>query len=1042
MLLSRMQTLLELFREPGAAYRGKPFWSWNGDLEEDELLRQIGVMQEMGMGGFFMHSRTGLITEYLGEKWFELTNACAAEAERRGLEAWLYDEDRWPSGTAGGLVTQNPQFRARFVSLRPVNGSEFLWSENVFAAFSCELEGLAFSHCKRLFPHSPSAAYHEKTVLAFYIEEMEASSFYNGFTYVDTMQRAATDEYLRLTHEAYKERCGQHLSRSIKGIFTDEPHRGPVMAGFGISNANKLWMAPWTPELPARFEERFGCDLIEQLPSLFLQPEGRPISPVKWHYMELTQQLFLDNFARPLFDWCQNNDLLLTGHVLHEDTLTSQATMQGSLMRFYEAMHLPGIDILAEGNRSYWAAKQLSSAARQLGQKWLLSELYGCTGWQMSFESHKAVGDWQALFGINVRCHHLSWYTMEGEAKRDYPASIFYQSAWWREYHHVETYYARLGLMLSQGKPCCDVLIINPIESLWCQIRAGWVHSLSPQDEAVRSLEQGYQELFFWLAGAHIDFDYGDEEMMSRLSRVERDEESSPILSVGEASYRTIVVGRMTTMRASTLGLLEQFAEMGGQVIFVGEPPAFVEALSSRCAARLAERTLALPWEEEPLVAACQSNLRHRVDIFDAHSGQPLGEVFCQLRDDGERQILVAMNVNTEREFFQAKVRVHGVSKPYVSCWDCLSGQRHAVRCQQGDGFIEWETSFPASGERVFIIGEANAELPPKVELIETRREVCSGPYTFSLHEPNVCVLDMARFQIRNGEWQAETEVLKIDRAVRHELGLPYRAGEMVQPWFRNRSQNGQVAPAHGCVRLAFDFFIEELPEQPVRLALERPELVTVRLNGHLLDNTPGEWWVDNAFHTLGVPAHFFVEGANRLEWEVDFRESVNIEALYLLGNFGVRLEGTRKTLVRLPDSLSAGDVTKQGLPFYGGAITYQLQAPLSSEAHQNVFLELNDWEGACAKVKGADGNEQLIAWQPYRADVTTALQQSETLTLEVILTRRNTFGPLHQIPLRAGAYGPGNFVTEGEAFSSDYVLYPSGLLQEPELWAGRSIGQ
>ncbi len=1030
-----MQTLEELFREPGAAYRGKPFWSWNGDLEKDELLRQIEVMQEMGMGGFFMHSRTGLITEYLGEKWFDLTNACAAEAQKRGLEAWLYDEDRWPSGTAGGLVTQNPQFRARFISLRPIPGNDFLWNDDLFAAFSCELEGLSFSHCERIFPDTPHGAYADKTVLAFSIEPMQESSFYNGFTYVDTMQRAATDEYIRLTHEAYKQHCGDHLSRSIKGIFTDEPHRGPVMAGFGISNPNRLWMAPWTPQLFARFEERFGSDLIEQLPALFLWPEGQTICPVKWQYMELTQQLFLENYARPLFDWCQNNDLLLTGHVLHEDTLTSQATMQGALMRFYEFMHFPGIDILAESNRSYWAAKQLSSAARQLGQKWLLSELYGCTGWQMSFESHKAVGDWQALFGINIRCHHLSWYTMEGEAKRDYPASIFYQSAWWREYHHVETYYARLGALLSHGDPCCDVLVLSPIESLWCQIHAGWVQGLSPQDEAVRLIEQGYQELFFWLVGAHIDFDYGDEEMMTRLCKAECDAEGVPVLRVGQASYRTVVVGRMTTIRASTLQLLEEFAAVGGQVVFVGAPPVHVDAAPSDHALQLATRNTALPWEELPLVAACQRTLRNRVDIVDGATGKPLGEVFCQLRDDGERKILVAMNINTAREFPRALMRIYGVATPTLSEWNCLSGTQYGVSVRSGDGFIEWETSFPASGERVFVVGKQEQELPAQEHFIEVERTSCDGPFAYSLNEPNVCVLDMARFRIEEGEWQAEAEILKVDRAVRHAFGAPFRSGDMVQPWFRNRTQSGKSH--HGCVRLAFEFFIEELPEAPIQLALERPEFVALRLNGQRLDAVPHGWWVDNAFHLLNVPAHLFVEGTNVLEWEVDFHEGINIEALYLLGNFGVRVEGTCKTLASLPATLNVGDVTAQGLPFYGGAITYHLPVPLQPSPEQKAFLELTEWEGACAKVNTADGSEQLIAWQPYRADVTEGAREGATIDLEVILTRRNTFGPLHQIPLRAGSYGPANFITEGDAFSSDYMLYPSGLLSEPELWLG-----
>jgi len=67
-------------------------WLMNAKLEKDELLRQLPVFKEMGMSGVCMHSRTGLATEYLGEEWFELINTCADEAERLGLEAWLYDE--------------------------------------------------------------------------------------------------------------------------------------------------------------------------------------------------------------------------------------------------------------------------------------------------------------------------------------------------------------------------------------------------------------------------------------------------------------------------------------------------------------------------------------------------------------------------------------------------------------------------------------------------------------------------------------------------------------------------------------------------------------------------------------------------------------------------------------------------------------------------------------------------------------------------------------------------------------------------------------
>ncbi|NQT91763.1 MAG: hypothetical protein HQ559_03305, partial [Lentisphaerae bacterium] len=99
---------LDHFASPGAEFRGKPFWAWNGKMDPSELRRQVRVMQRMGLGGFFMHSRVGLATPYLSDEWFECVRACVDEAKGLGMEAWLYDEDRWPSGAAGGLVTQNP----------------------------------------------------------------------------------------------------------------------------------------------------------------------------------------------------------------------------------------------------------------------------------------------------------------------------------------------------------------------------------------------------------------------------------------------------------------------------------------------------------------------------------------------------------------------------------------------------------------------------------------------------------------------------------------------------------------------------------------------------------------------------------------------------------------------------------------------------------------------------------------------------------------------------------------------------------------------
>ena len=118
----------EEFRSPGKEYRGAPFWAWNGALDREELLRQVGCFREMGFGGFHMHVRSGLSTPYMSEEFLDLVEACADEAERRDMLAWLYDEDRWPSGFAGGLVTrEHPEYRRRWLvlSAAPVPGRAY-----------------------------------------------------------------------------------------------------------------------------------------------------------------------------------------------------------------------------------------------------------------------------------------------------------------------------------------------------------------------------------------------------------------------------------------------------------------------------------------------------------------------------------------------------------------------------------------------------------------------------------------------------------------------------------------------------------------------------------------------------------------------------------------------------------------------------------------------------------------------------------------------------------------------------------------------------
>lgn len=107
-----------LFQAPTAAYRGSPFWAWNAALSVPELLAQIDAFAAMGFGGFHMHSRVGLDTTYMGSDFMQAVQACVGAARDKGMLAYLYDEDRWPSGAAGGVVTKDrPEYGAKHLLL-------------------------------------------------------------------------------------------------------------------------------------------------------------------------------------------------------------------------------------------------------------------------------------------------------------------------------------------------------------------------------------------------------------------------------------------------------------------------------------------------------------------------------------------------------------------------------------------------------------------------------------------------------------------------------------------------------------------------------------------------------------------------------------------------------------------------------------------------------------------------------------------------------------------------------------------------------------
>ena len=110
--------MLKGFSKGLNSLRPVPFWSWNDKLNKEELFSQMQKMRDAGYGGFFMHSRVGLVTEYMSEEWLNLVRFCAEKSEELEQDAYLYDEDMWPSGYASGEVPAlSDEFKERALVL-------------------------------------------------------------------------------------------------------------------------------------------------------------------------------------------------------------------------------------------------------------------------------------------------------------------------------------------------------------------------------------------------------------------------------------------------------------------------------------------------------------------------------------------------------------------------------------------------------------------------------------------------------------------------------------------------------------------------------------------------------------------------------------------------------------------------------------------------------------------------------------------------------------------------------------------------------------
>jgi len=696
---------------------------------------------------------------------------------------------------------------------------------------------------------------------------------------------------------------------------------------------------------------------------------------------------------------------MLTGHMLAEPYLQCQSLYLGEAMRAYRSFQLPGMDMLCN-NTEFTTAKQVQSAVHQYGREGMLSELYGVTGWDFDFRGHKFQGDWQAALGVTVRVHHLFWVSMKGEAKRDYPASIGYQSPWWQEYAAIEDHFARVNTALTRGKPIVKVAMIHPIESYWLALGP-----IEQTGDKCHQMDLRFVDVTNWMLSGQMDFDFISESLLPDLCP-----QASAPLTVGCMKYDAIVVPNCDTLRSTTLDRLEAFAKAGGRLIFMGKAPRCCDAALSERGRALWEKSIRIDFDRQALMQALEP--MRLVDIRRP-DGTRADDLIYQMREDGEdRWLFLAHNRQTvDKNVSTPSICRLTLDGEYqAEEYDTLTGEIRPLAVTHKGGKTLLEKTFYASDS--LLLRLTHEDVGRSAVEVERQGERLSMPtlVEYAADEPNALLLDKAEFALDDQPWRKPKELLQADNELRRELDWPLRQAAMAQPWTID-----EPMPEH-TVRLRFT--VHSQVETPVSLALEDADVAVITFNGVKVTEAVQGWFVDKS---IGVRSLGMLRaGDNVIEVALPFGRSTNVEWCYLLGEFGVNVQGEYREITAKPAHLGFDDITRQGLPHYTGNITYRI--PVTTKSGQ-LRITVPHYVGTAVKVR-CETAEDMIIYPPYRC-VLPVSEGEHIVEVTLLGNRFNAFGHLHAGCQTERWIGSDAWRTV-ENWTESYRLRPLGVLSAP----------
>lgn len=991
--INDFKSLATEFKMPSAEYTTAPFFVWDGEITKEEIEKDLISFKNAGSLQVFVHPRPGLITEYLSDEWFDLFKYTVDKGKELGMKVWIYDENSYPSGFAGGHVpaempesyNQGQGLKLTRVNILPDTAARYFLclkeSEDGFEDITGSLDQEMGKKGKYLL--------FSKTFNG-------RSPWYGGFSYVDLLYPGVTQKFIEVTMKGYEKYVLQDFGTTIPGTFTDEPQ---ISSPGGIR---------WTPDLFERFSEMWKYDLKTQLPSLF--EEVGEWKKVRHNYTQTLLDLFIERWSKPWFTYCSEKGLKFTGHYWEHEWPNSR--QGGDNMAMYAWHQLPAVDMLFNrwddktpgaqfGNVR--SIKELASAANQTGRQRKLSETYGGSGWELNFTDMKRNGDWEYALGVNLMNQHLNYFTMAGARKYDYPPTFDYHEPWWNDYSYINEHFARLSLALSSGSQVNDILVLEPTTTAWLY------DSYVKSNKKAVEIGQSFQTFITTLEKAQVEYDLGSENIMRDLGDI-----SNGMLVIGKAAYSRVVIPPMTeNLNIETYRLLERFVANGGKLITFSVPD-LIDGKPHEGLKEFFRKRADKIKSAEKLTPEIISEFFTETDRrFENNAG---GALYHQSRilEDGQLIFLANSSLDAENKgslFIAGKEAIE---------LNTLTGEISGYpSIEKGEGInISW--TLPPAGSLLIFIPKVSTTIPVKAEPDMNLTAIePAGPVTITRDGDNALMIDFCDLKLGN---EAFTDLHTYYAADRVYKKYGFINGN---PWntsvqFRRNIVDRDTFAANTGFTASYKFTINnKFDYSSIRAVVERPWLWTVSVNGIEVKPEEGQWWLDRSFGIFRI-GQLIRSGSNTINVTASpMKIHAEIEPVYIIGDFSVVPEEKGWGIAPPVKTLSMGSWKEQGLPFYSWGVTYSREFNVEN-ADGKWLVGLGKWNGTVAELYVNGEMSELMAFPPYKTDVSQFIKPGRNkIEVKVIGSLKNLLGPHHNNP-DPGLSSPGSW--------RNVKVYPSGV--------------